>query len=152
MVPFIAIIIVALAAIIYLICNAIGKKKYKSMFGDIANEVCCALNSYHELFKPNRLIQDVDFEQFLTQYRDLFNKLTFLESHKRFEQSLFDEYKITDLQQAVKCFQEYKEKSNTIYFAISDIQQQAQDISSRFKRLMLPNHYFTFSEMQGFKE
>ena len=152
MVPFIAIIIDALAAIIYLICNAIGKKKYKSMFGDIANEVCCALNNYHELFKPNRLIQDVDLEQFLTQYRDLFNKITFLESHKRFEQSLFDEYKITDLQQAVKCFQEYKEKSNTIYFAISDIQQQAQDISSRFKRLMLPNQYFTFSEMQGFKE
>jgi DNA helicase-4 len=122
------------------------------MFDDIANEVCCALNNYHELFKPNRLVRDVDLEQFLTQYRDLFNKVNFLESHKRFEQCLFDEYKITDLQQAVKCFQEYKEKSNTIYFAISDIQQQAQDISSRFKRLMLPNHYFTFSQMRGFKE
>ena len=122
------------------------------MFDGIADDVCCALNNYHDLFKPNRLVYDADLEQFLTQYQDLFDKVNFLESHKRFEQSLFNEYKIADLQQAVKCFQEYKEKSNNIHFAISNIQQQAQDISSRFKRLMLPNHYFTFSEMQSFKK
>ena len=152
MVGAVVVIAFIVAVCIYALVQHVAKNRYRRSVESLMGDVSIAIEEYNNIFQPNHQVEDSELDSFLAKHKYVFERIYYLGSHKWFEQRLFDACRITELQDCVEHFEEYKKQINIIYAAITDLQLQSDEILLRYGQLMSPNHYFTYSEMQDFRK
>lgn len=134
------------------IANQVAERKYRLAVEAIKSEIESATKSFLSIFKPVRLIEDRDLEEFNFAHSSLFQSIESLKNHKRYKDEYFVNNGISRFIELHTSFVDLKNESNSAYRTIQELVAESYHISLRYAELIASNHYFSHSEMVNFME
>ena len=150
-------LLVAISSVIILVVIACiyfaTKRKYKQKVDAMASQTKQLLGVLDELFRPDRRVKENDIDSFLTDNQDAINSARVLCE----TQSIFkDLLKPTGIEEFVKSVDRKNlmarlMECNDIYDAITQLTASCSEPLREFEVLMTLDHYFSYSELERFK-
>lgn len=152
----ISIIAVIGLAVTFFFVRFVGKKIGERRFRKLAEELIPQVNTTNQelenLFLPTRLTTEQDVDVFKTRHQLLLDGIKALESHKYYNDDIFEETGIASFMSLLSDSKTKIEENNKIYHAIDDLESASTRIMDSYRALIHPAHYFAYSEFEDFIE
>lgn len=143
-------------AVIYFCVRYIVKKNGEGKFRKLAEELTPQVNTAnHELenlFLPTRQTNENDVDIFKARHQSLLDGIEALESHKYYNDDIFEETGIASFKSLLSDSKAKIEENNKVYHAIEDIKSAATKVMDGYRSLTHPAHYSAYSEFESFIE
>ncbi len=144
-------VVVTILTVLYII-KKIGEHKCRKLAEDLQPLVNTAYQELQALFEPTKLATRGDVDAFKARYQKMLEDIEALENHKYYNDEVFDETGITALKTLLNDSKAKIEENNKVYQAIKDLKTITTTVMDGYRSLTHPNHYFAYSELEGFVE
>lgn len=147
--------VVGLALVLFLVGFMIkksGQGKFRKLVEELTPQVNTANQELERMFLPIHLITENDVDNFKTRYKALLDSIEALESHKYYNDDIFEETGISSFKFLLSGSNAKIEENNKVYHTIEDMKTAAKKAMDDYRSLVHPAHYFTHSELEGFME
>ena len=147
--------VVGLALVLFLVGFMIkksGEGKFRKLVEELIPQVNTANQELEKMFLPTRLITENDVDNFKIRYKILLDSIEALESHKYYNDDIFEETGISSFKFLLSGSNAKVEENNKVYHTIEDLKAAAKKAMDDYRSLVHPAHYFTHSELEGFME
>lgn len=126
------------------------KKEFWKKAEELSEQVNAATEELKALFRPSRLAQEKDVDDFKNRHQELLKSIDDLESHKYFDEEVFEELGFGELNGLLNNSKAKIIENNKVYHAIADLKECAGNVMDEYRSIIHPNHYFAHSELEGF--
>ena len=138
--------------IVRFIIKKIGESRFRKLAEELTGEINIVKQELEDLFQPIHLATDNDVELFKGRHQSLLEGIEALESHKYFNDDIFEETGISSFKSLLSDSKAKIEENNNVYCAIDDLKAAASKIMYGYRSLVHPAHYFAYSELEDFIE
>lgn len=130
----------------------LSERKFKEGLGGIAAKTKKLAEALDELFKPNKRVKREDVDLFLSNHQETIREAKSIYATQSRYKSLLKSSGITDFLNSIEeeHLQERLRENNTVYDAINKLTELCREPKRRYETYTDANHYFSYSEMQGF--
>jgi len=154
--PTILIILVCIFIItVIIVCfNNVSKRRYKQKVDAIATQTIQLNATLDELLKPEKRIKQEDIDHFLTDNQDAINAAKEIVESQSRHKGLLKSSGIYEFLERINpdSIQSSLSENNTVYDAVAELTNLCIEPQKKFNALMVPSHYFAYSEMEHFKD
>ena len=147
--------VIGLAVTIFFVrfvIQKIGEGKFRKLAEELTPQVNTANQELNNLFLPTHLTTENDVDIFKARYHSLLDGIEVLESHKYYNDVIFEETGIAPFKSLLSDSKSKIEENNKVYHAIDDLKAAATKIMDGYRSLVHPAHYFAYSELESFIE
>lgn len=130
----------------------LSERKLKEGLGAIAVKTRKLTEALDELFKPNKRVKREDVDLLLSSHQETIREAKSICATQSRYKSLLKSSGITDFLNSIEeeHLQERLKENQTVYDAINKLTELCREPKRRYEAYTTPDHYFSYSEMQGF--
>jgi len=130
----------------------LSERKFKEGLDVIVAKTKKTAEALDELFKPNKRVKGEDVDLFLSNHQETIREAKSICATKSRYKGLLKSSGITDFLNSIdeERLEERLKENQTVYDAINKLTELCREPKRRYEAYTTPDHYFSYSEMQGF--
>ena len=152
-IPYLKVALYAILFIVGLINGSHNRSKFEKQANLLAPRVKEALNKLEDYFSPQRRVEQIDVDAFLSEYRELINEVNNLHSSEYRNDNVLRETSLASFKETMTPYmlsQKMKE-NNKVYDSINRLKVLAAKAFETNRELNSMSHYYAYSDMVQFK-
>ena len=134
------------------VLETIFRFKFKIKASKVESKIKGLTKAIREIFLPTRRASQSDIDTFIASHSEVINKVNELYNDNHCFKDILEDYGIASFKDAIESMQSQLVENQNIYDTIKKLELFAKNAISTHERLVDENHYFSYSEMENFRE